>query len=266
MGGTRIDDHWVQQVRRGNKVLFRALLISVPLSNLGAMAVPFLGGTRSDLRWITLMWTLAELLLLIGVYTLSAPVACREEIRVTDAPRRLLRICTVLAFLGQVGRLMASHIQSWPHIPYMLAGERLAESVAIFCLFLYLRRLGQRFDQPRLCRSLGLIAWVAAIASVLRIFSLSGLYREFGLSLSTYNALFWSRESFRLVVWIWALRLLWKCVTRIPTATEGRCINCGYPHEGLTDPRCPECGLVFDLGSVNIDTRTASSIRCLWRA
>lgn len=251
---TGIENHWVQQVRLGNKLLFWALLISVPLTNLGAMAVPLLGGTRSDLRWITLVWTLAELLLLIGVYTLSAPVACPEEIRITDAPRRLLRICTVLAFPGQVVRLVASHIQSWPHIPYMLAGERLAESVAIFCLFLYLRRLGQRFDQRRLCRSLGLIAWVAAIASVLRILSLGGMYREFGLSLSTYNALFWSRESFRLVVWIWALRLLWKCGARIPVAAEGRCINCGYPQAGLMDPRCPECGLAFDLGSANTAT------------
>ena len=255
-GVTEIDDHWVKQLRRGIRFLFWAILISVPLTTLGAMAVPFLGGTRSNLRWITLVWTLAELLLLIGVHTLSEPVACPEEIRVTDAPRRLLRICTVLAFLGQVGRLVASHIQSWPRVPYVLVGERLAESIAIFCLFLYLRRLGQRFDQLRLCRSLGLMAWVAAIANVLRIFSLGGMYREFGLSLSTYNALLWSRLSVDFVVWIWALRLLWKCGTRIPVAAEGRCINCGYTREGLTDPRCPECGLAFDLGSADTDTHT----------
>lgn len=34
---------------------------------------------------------------------------------------------------------------------------------------------------------------------------------------------------------------------------HGYCERCGYDLRGLPEPRCPECGLAFDLGSVKID-------------
>ena len=236
---------WVLRLGRGAKLVFWITLVSVPLTNIGAMAVPLLGGARSDLRWITLLWTLAELFLLIGVYELSAPTTFPEEIRVPDSPRRLLRICAVLAFCGQADRLMASIIPNWPQIPYMLPGEILVESVAMSCLFLYLKRLAQRFGEASLTRSLGLVAWIGATANLLLILGFESMYEDLGMSLSMYYVLFWSRALFRLVTWVWILRVLWRCSTRIPVAAEGRCLNCGYPYDGLLVHRCPECSLPF---------------------
>lgn len=249
-----INDHWVRQVRHGTKVLFWALPISVVLSTFGSIGLAVLGGTRSDLRWVALVPAFAGLLLLVGVYGVTAPVPCPEDIKVPDTPRGAVRACAVLAVLGEFARLLARHVRAWPPMPYVWAGERLVVSAAIFLLFLYFRTLAVRFHQARLSQSLWLMAWLGALANLLTIFNLEGMYENLGLSLSTYQILSWSRMSLRFVVWIWAFRLLWTLANRIVIAAQERCINCGYSHVGLTDPRCPECGLAFDMGSANTAT------------
>ena len=186
---------------------------------------------------------LAEVLLLVGVFALTAPVPCPKETRSPDGPRQLLRVCAVLAVLGQFGRFLAGHMQTWARIPYVWAGERLVESIAIFLLFLYLRALAVRFHEARFSRSLGSVAWIAATGNLLFAFSLEGVYEGFGLSLSTYQALLWSRAFLHLVIWICAIRVLWRFGSMISPAAEVRCINCGYSLEGLSNLRCPECGL-----------------------
>ena len=40
---------------------------------------------------------------------------------------------------------------------------------------------------------------------------------------------------------LWFVRL-----TSDPRVAEGRCARCGYDLQGLTEPRCPECGTPFD--------------------
>lgn len=43
--------------------------------------------------------------------------------------------------------------------------------------------------------------------------------------------------------------LTWFCardLTRRKRRQLGLCLDCGYPREGLTEPRCPECGCAFD--------------------
>ena len=34
---------------------------------------------------------------------------------------------------------------------------------------------------------------------------------------------------------------------RMSREVLGRCASCGYDLRGLTDPRCPECGTLFDM-------------------
>lgn len=237
--------HWVKQVQRGARLLFWVVLVSALLTSTGSTAVAVLGGTRSDLRWVEFVPTLAELLLLVGVYRVTAPIPCPKDLRAPDTSRQALRACAVLAVFGQLGRLLARHIQTWAPMPYVWTGERFVESVAIFLLFLYLSRLAARFEETRLSWSLALVAWLAAIGNLLFIFSLERMYENLVVSLSTYQALLWSRAFLHLVIWIWALRVLWEFGSTVPVAAEGRCINCGYPHEGLTEARCPECGLAF---------------------
>ena len=97
--------------------------------------------------------------------------------------------------------------------------------------------------EARLSRSLGFVGWIAAAGNLLFVLSLEGMYEGFGLSLATYQALLWSRAFLHLVIWICAIRVLWRFVSMISPAAEVRCINCGYSLEGLTSLRCPECGL-----------------------
>ena len=242
---TDVHRHWVRHLRRGTRLVFWVVAVSAVLTSTGAVAVAVLTGTRAGLQWVAFVPMFAELLLLAGVYALTAPVSCPRDIRTPDAPRQLLRVCAVLAVLGQLGRFLAVQMQTWPRTPYVWAGERLLESLAILLFFLYLRGLAVRFHEARISRSVGSVAWLAATANLLLVFNLENIYEDVGVSLSTYQALFWSRASFRLVVWIWVLRVLWRFSSEMPRAADGRCSNCGYTLKGLDSQRCPECGMQF---------------------
>jgi len=237
---------WVDRVRRGARVLFWIVLVSPLVTAIGSLGVTLLTGTRTYERWVVFVPSIGEVLMLISVYALTTAPPCPKEIRVFEGGRQLLRVCAVLTVCGQVARLLAQHIPAWPTMPQVWASERAIESAAIFLVFVYLKTLALRFDQVRLSRSCGVVAWGAALGNLLFVFSLDAMYENLGLSLSTYRILLASRTVFHLVIWMWALQVLWTFGMTLSVATEGRCINCGYPHQGLTEPRCPECGRAFD--------------------
>jgi len=240
-----VNRRWVSEVQRGARLLFWVVLVSVLVTNLATASVAVLGGTRQDLRYVAFVPAIAAFVLLMGIYALTTRVPCRRGTEALDAPRRALRVCVVLAVVGRCGRLAVKYIPPMPQSLCVSVGETVVHTVGMFLLFLYLARLAERFDETRLSSSFRLIAWVGPIVSLLLSFGTARISEGLGLSHSTYVLFLVLSVVLGLVAWIWALRLFWKFGTRIQVAAQGRCINCGYSHEGLASPVCPECGLLF---------------------
>ncbi|HUU85414.1 MAG TPA: hypothetical protein VM243_18090 [Phycisphaerae bacterium] len=240
---------WIGRVRSGARLLFWVVLVSVLATNVGAMGVAFLGGSRGDLRWVAFIPAAAGFLLLVGVYLLTAPVPHRGLSASPETQRRLLRICAIAVVIGRCGRLFVRHAPSFPGTSFVWIGESLVQALGILLLFLYLGGLASRFREAGLARSMFVLAWVGPIVSLLLSFTLAYIYQDLGLSRSMHLVLSIVRLSLGLVVWIGALWLMWRFGTRIPAAAEGRCVNCGYSLHGLRDPRCPECGAPWEAAS-----------------
>lgn len=66
---------------------------------------------------------------------------------------------------------------------------------------------------------------------------------------------------FAVFVWgLGCLVLLWQAIARRRGGPEpGFCRNCGYNLFGLRDPRCPECGTVFEPDTNGTDAPTADA-------
>ena len=236
---------WPKEVRRGVRLVFWVVLGSALLTCVCSTIVAVFGGDGSGLRWVALVPAVAALLLLGGVYAIAGPIPGIEEIRTADHLRRTLRVCATVAAFGQVARFVAGQIQMWPRMPYLWACERLVEGLTVFLLFIYLRKLAMRFGESRLSRSLGVMACLGALARLRHVLSVEGIAAEFDFSRLGYQVILLSKVAFGLCVGVWALVLLWRFGNRIVVATNDRCFNCGYPHQGLDERRCPECGLSF---------------------
>jgi hypothetical protein len=226
-------------------MLFWVTLVSDVAIILGATIIALLDASRVWLLWIRFVDAIAGLPLLVGVFLVTRPMPYDMSVRGADGLRRALRLIAMLAVLGELIRYEATAAGTWPAMPCAWTCKSLIVSIAILLLYLYLARLATRFDEANLSRSLVLIAWIAAIANVTIIFSIARIYEVAGMTRFTFYALSGTRRLFALVVWIWALRLLWNFGKRITAATEGRCFNCGYRLEGLQSHRCRECGAAF---------------------
>lgn len=244
------DRYWVSRIRLGAQILFWSVLVSVLLTNLSAAGIAVFGGTRAHLRWVAFVPAVAGFALLIGIWLVSLPAPRVERHDSWGARVRLLR---AVAGLGAVARcviLVLKHTERTRAAPYVWLGVGLVESVSVFLLFMHVRGLSVRFGEGKLGRLSGLTAWISSIGILLITLNTRRLVQELGLS-STMRLVFSAIPLLLgVVAWVLVLQVLWRFGRRIAGAADGKCSNCGYSREGLTDIRCPECGRMCAVGCV----------------
>jgi hypothetical protein len=230
----------LRRVHFGARLLFWTLLLAPLATNLLGFALPFVEGDLSHLRWTGLIWTLAALPTVIGVFALTFRAHGDANSWHGDRLRIALRILVCLEVIGRVTRKVSQFTIDPTDTLLLSASIRLVEIAAVLLGIAYLARISRQAHADRLERSWRTLAMAYVLAVLLDL--LIGRWGSLDPSRITPTAL---GIAISIAVWVWGLVLLWRFGVKLADALAGRCLECGYLLQGLPEPRCPECGRAF---------------------
>lgn len=225
-----------------------------------------LRSARAGARW--LFWCL--LFVSVSAYGVLASSSTWSRLRDVHL------IYESILTLGAIGYLIAVVLLT--RNSSMMNGGRCAHAwrlTAIACLLYHGLRIWVMLDRFAwnwlAIVSIGVLLDIAfaamgtvVLACILRRYNLHDRARQLEIACITYVLFLpcsmlslgaegeaWIRlgiiASLGLLVLIWSLSLLHSFVRAMDRLIHGRCADCGYDLTGLTEPRCPECGTIFDL-------------------
>lgn len=246
-GGESADIAWARKVRSGLRLLFWSILVSELIGNSLAFALPFVGGTLDDLRWVALLHALAGLLIILAIFRLTAIP------NTTTIGRHSATAVRVLIVLEILRRFMATVVPfSWDpgNATLLNIADALVRTALPIVLLNYVGGLSFRFGRIAMgwsIRIAGLLVSLGAAASYFEHEILEALPSFISFGSWGFVAL----GVYQLLVGMWALYLLWRVGGHVSAMTSGRCLNCGYSKFGTTSHRCPECGASFVIESAD---------------
>jgi hypothetical protein len=221
------EERWVHTVKRGARLLFWAAILSYAVGNLIAFSLPFLGGTLQDLRRLAPLFIAGTFVMAIAVFLITA-----QEPGLVNFSRIDARVVRTFAILEAIATAATRSFNR--NIAY---AENILYWLAVLTLLLYIRTLSLRFGLKRLAWAAGALAWLFPITSIALPLIPKHVWTSFPANLLAIGL--------ELFVGMWTLLLIWKFGNKIATASQGKCLHCGYSLMTLSESRCSECGTPF---------------------
>lgn len=235
----RADVNWVERIRHGSTLLFWAVFIGDLGPNAVGLALPFVSGGLSHLKWCGVIHAAAGIPALIGVLALTTAAPTQEGNLHQNPMRTGLRIFATLEVIGRLARSTSRLTLDITSTGYFAVPLRVIGVLSLLVGLLYLRRLSQCFGLAKLARSLAVFLWVYVAVSVVADVVARAIIKETNL-ISSLLLLVPG-----IAVWVWGLVLLRRFGNSLTLIAAGNCAHCGYSLRGLPEARCPECGRPF---------------------
>ncbi len=232
---------WLHRLRRGARLLFWSLLAAHLLSSTFGFLLPFLGGVRSDLIWSSLIYTLAILPALFGVFALSR--RCPQDGLERPLSEALRLACGILAtfeVLLNIIRTVSSFLFGRQYASELVYCFWPVGVFATVVVLIRIRQLARSLGVARLGRSFFSVTCVY-VALVLADYLISGSSLEpKGRRADMLWVVMWTTLS--TIVCIWVLVLIGRFGRKAGSVLAGECGRCEYDLTGNESGTCPECG------------------------
>ena len=236
----------------GARWILWTLLISELGVSLGGAALPFIGGSYEDLRFVSLIPAVASLAVIIGVVRLT----CSLRVGAREVVERLGRILVGLAILNSLLR-WTTVVLDFAHptgdFRILFLGCFWFYVIEPAALFTFVGLFIGRFE----C---GFFPNTTVLVGVL----LSGIRVSFGFfdqlmqvlgmeGVDTGSLLTLLGESgANVLLGSFGLVTLWRLSRILRRIGQGSYHHCGYDLRGLVECRCPECGVAFALAETMV--------------
>lgn len=233
------EQRWASRLRAGCTVTFWFLLIPRLVTNLIALALPFVGVGAVYLKWARAIHTAGALPLLIGIAMLTASPPSGSGMWV----RRSGWVFRIVAVVEVGCRLLrsAADFASVPAISTYAGGIAASNDIAfVIVAATYLAAVNHRLGVTHMHREIWMACSVFVGVTVVDLgidASAPEWYSSFPVVLL---GMFYASA-----MALWGLSILWRCRRLVGRLTDDLCVQCGYDLRGQPIPRCPECGTPF---------------------
>lgn len=234
---------WLHRLRRGAGLLFWSQLAAFLLTNLYGFLVPILGGSHGSLKWGSLVYAMASVPALVGVFALSSR---GPQDGLGQPFNKALRLaCMILATLELLRSIIRTVLSLLFGYDYTFELEPSLDYVgplAVVAVLMYFRQLARSLGADRLGRSFGTVVCVYAVLTLADYLFFESALRPLGGNVYLFWLSMWAAFFIFTAVGIWCLVLIARFRRRVSSVIAGYCGNCEYDLTGNESGVCPECG------------------------
>ena len=242
-----------KRLRKKVRMLFWAELIASATVNLAGIVLPTLaavftfsqGRAYAVFKDTQLIPPMACTFAVVAIFGLTAG-------NTSHGPKQRLSWTLRLLIIGEfalrwIVAAPSLGLGTKPGVSFWIVRHILYE-ILVIGLFVAIGTIMRSFSCHRVARSAVRVGFAVAVVDVVTMFGSGAMRAWTSVPTSFVRNIGLGLE---LVVAVCAFMLLWKVQNVLGRIVGLRCIECGYSLEGLSAPRCPECGTDFHSGRVH---------------